>query len=60
MNDTKTDDQITGRPLYLRIPLSLRVKEDKDIIEFLDGLGRGNISPWMRGAIRAAMAKEQR
>lgn len=46
------------RPLYLRIPISLRADEDEDIIDFLDHLGRGNVSPWLRETIRARMAEE--
>ena len=56
--DSEKDKGQTGRPLYLRIPLSLRADEDKDIVAFLDGLGKGNVSPWLRKTIRAAMAKE--
>jgi len=57
--DTNKNEEQTRRPLYLRIPLSLRVKEDKDIIGFLDGLGRGNVSSWLRQVIREAMVKEE-
>ena len=57
--DSRSDERV-GRPLYLRIPISLRADEDKDIIEFLDGLGRGNVSPWLRETIRARMGKESR
>ena len=57
--DRRNDERV-GRPLYLRIPISLRADEDKDIIDFLDGLGRGNVSPWLRETIRARMAGEDK
>jgi hypothetical protein len=50
-----TKKEVTERQYYLRIPLSLRSLEDEDIIEFLEELGRGNVSPWIRGAIREKM-----
>ena len=48
------------RAVFDRITLIVNVKEDEDILDHLDTFGRGEMSPYLRGLIRADMAKNKR
>jgi len=47
------------RKAFSSIGVTVQIEEDADIIEFVDSLPRGQVSPWIKKAIRERMEREK-
>lgn len=47
-----------ARKLYRNVQAMMRVPDDNQLLEYLDCLGHGKVSPWIREALYEKMERE--